>query len=223
MNDPEPSVLVSRPFGQSAIEFVRKVFAWLREPSTWLSLSAAAVSLGTFYIVQAKPGRLIVVLPDRVGLLFFESSAGRKLSLVVPLTFTNTGAGPTLRHVTSVHATLSPEPAEGDDNCKFAWQYEKQFVGAREWLAKHPDENSGTEDYFDYVGRAFTFTLSGGTSKLKFLEMIPLASSPPGKNVKDFGLVTEVFHDGNQVTRVQQRYRCDTDLVYTQHIWCNLR
>jgi len=152
-------------------EFFTSFFKWIKEPSSWLALAATFVAVATFFLVYADPGELKLILPDRVGLQYGGSD--RKVSMLLPLTFTNTGAPGTWRHILSVTAVLSPEERvpEGTQNLTLAWEFERAFIDKREWLNKYPKEDQRTEDYAAYVGRAFPFSLAGGASRSKLFEM----------------------------------------------------
>ena len=49
---------------------------------------------------------------------------------------------------------------------------ERRFVGADEYLQKYKDKkDEGFADYMDYVGRAIPFTIKGGETMAKTLEL----------------------------------------------------
>jgi hypothetical protein len=211
---------------------LRPLVSWLTQPSSWIALVGVATSLAaafvsglTFYLVYADPGALQLVLPDRLGIKYVKRHD--VVEMLVPLTFTNTGAPRTRRYVVRVTASLSPNapPPPGTRNPTLEWEYELKFIGWREWLKKYPDfreRDRPPEDYVDYVGRAFAFPLAGGASDSKVLHMVQFEGSLSGRTIDDFTLVIVALEDRGRV-EARRRYACPAD-VYSGQIftWCRL-
>jgi len=203
-------------------EFFTSFFNWIKEPTTWLALAATFVSVATFILVYADPGELKLILPDRVGLQYVGPD--RKVEMLLPLTFTNTGAPRTWRHILRVTAVLSPQGRvpEGTQNLTLAWEYERAFIGEREWLKKHPNENSHTVDYADYVGRAFPFSLAGGVSQSKVFQMLQFDKGALSERKLDnFTLVVVALQEQGRV-EVTKKYACRDEVSSDQFTWCSL-
>jgi hypothetical protein len=60
-----------------------------------------------------------------------------------------------------------------------------KFVGSDEYLHRYPEKrNEGYEDYLDYAGRAWPFSLSGAESVMKVIELemaMDFSGPPPSK------------------------------------------
>jgi hypothetical protein len=199
----------------------KALIGWMKQPNSWLALTASIISFATFYLVYADRGRVELILPDRIGIQYDVSSD--VVEMLLPLTFTNTGAPRTQRHILRVTALVSPAqpPAPGNTNPSLAWEYEKVFIGEVEWIKKYPDRNSNTRDYVDYLGRAFAFALHGGESKFKLLDMMQSQGKLAGRSLNDFTLTAEVLLDTGSAKAVQ-RYSCTDTLVSTSFKWCKL-
>ncbi len=204
-----------------ASEFLASLLKWIREPASWLALAAASVSVATFILVYAYPGELRVVPPDRVGLHYLGSD--RRLEMLLPLTFTNTGAPRTWRHVLRVTAVLATDGRrpEGTRDPALAWEYEDAFVGKREWLAKNPGADQGTVDYLTYVGRALPFSLAGGVSQAKLYRLLQYDGTPSGKALEKFTLVISVLQEDGRV-EVARKYACREEVTDDRFTWCPL-
>lgn len=193
--------------------------AWFKQPSSWLSLAAAVVSVSTFFLVYANPGRLQIILPEEVGLAFNRDST---LTLYVPVTLSNSGAPRTSRHVVKMVAVVEDaSPADGvSGHHTLWWRFEHVFVGKDAYLLKYPDKAGvGTRDYLDYRGRTFPFAISGGMSIGKIVEFY----QPSGKadsSVNGFGLTLTV-HTTDSSTKASGWYSCGADPLPTKTIqWC---
>jgi hypothetical protein len=109
----------------------------------------AVTALFTYFLVWGYSGELKVVLPDRVGLEYETMPDGQpspdRLKMLLPITFTNTGASHTRRHIINVSASLLPAdpPPPPSKNPIFTWEWEIRFISTDEWLLKHrgKDEN----------------------------------------------------------------------------------
>lgn len=125
-------------------EHPRKSRQWLKEPSSWLALVATCISISTFFLVYAFEGELRVILPDRVGIGLDNGY----LTTIVPITFTNTGAPRTVRHVRQVKALVEPKVTTNTKNpsiTMFSLQ-EKKFVGNDEYLKMFPEKETEYAD-----------------------------------------------------------------------------
>jgi hypothetical protein len=204
--------------------------SWIKEPSSWISLcgaiasvAAAASSGTTLFLLLTKPGELELILPDRVGIKY--TPPDEQAEMLLPLTLANTGAASTRRYIVSVTASLSfPQPPpEGGKDPIFVWEYEKTFIGWREWFRKHPEENPGAEgyvfeDYVDYVGRAFAFPLAGESSNSKVLHMLQSEGKLYGRKFDDFTLSVRVWEPQASV-EAKERYACGYESS-GEFVWC---
>ena len=144
---------------------------WVKQPSAWLSVIAAIISISTliisistFYLVYARKGDVLVILPDKVGVSLSNGDA----LLLIPLTFTNTGAPRTVNHVTHVTATLrdmKPHEISGNE-VDLHWRFELTTIGNLQYFQKYPEEEkkrkdtkTAADDVVQYVGRTFPFAL----------------------------------------------------------------
>jgi len=135
--------------------FLKALWKRLREPNSVISLSAALISITTFYLVQAKPGKLQVVLPAEGGLRLGE----RSVELISSMTLTNTGAPRTRKHVVTVLAELRPREQSAVQPLALGWESEWAFIGSLAFHKKYPDQATGERkpDYLDYVSIAAPF------------------------------------------------------------------
>ncbi|HEV2884643.1 MAG TPA: hypothetical protein VGW36_07280 [Pyrinomonadaceae bacterium] len=198
----------------------KSFFSWLKQPASWIAIVAAITSFISFYLVYADPGELDLVLPDRVGIYHNLENDG--LELLLPITFTNTGAPRTQRHIIRVTAELTPSqpPASGNSNPTFAWEYEKAIIGKLEWKKKY-NEDITTPDNVDYVGRAFAFALYGGESKAKLLNMLQVGGKLGGRSLSDFRLKVDAATDRGVISTTR-RYGC-VGREPQGFTWCGLR
>jgi hypothetical protein len=201
------------------------VLKWIKEPSSWLALTASIISIATFFLVYADHGTVDLILPDRVGMKY--DALSDTAEMLLPLTFTNTGAPRTQRHVLRVTALVSPaqSPAAGNTDPAFAWEYEKVFIGKLEWEKRYPDwfdkypEDRNNADFVDYLGRALAFSLHGGESKSKLFNMLQSNGKLSGRSLSDFALTVEaLLEDSNK--KVAGKYSCIGPVVNTTFKWC---
>ena len=158
---------------------------WLKQPNSLVALSAAIVSLSTFFLVYENPGKLKVVLPVEVGLKL----RGEKLELIVPLTLTNTGAPRTSRHVVTLLAELRPQSDQRAEPLVLQWRSEWKFVGYLEFNKRYPGKGEpGVEDYIEYVSRAAPFAVVGGQSISKVVVFEQKGGAVDNKVLGEFRL-----------------------------------
>ena len=138
------------------------VSSWLYQPSSWISLVAALISVTTFFLVYAYRGEVRVIIPDRIGVALTSGD----LSVLMPLTLTNTGAPRTARHIVRISATLEGiAPLQGSPaTINVRWRMELKY-------AKSNDTNY-MHDKLVYVNRAIPFALFGGTSTQRVFELV---------------------------------------------------
>ena len=195
---------------------LRAFLKWFREPSSWLSLFAAVISALTFFLVYANPGKLRLFLADRIAV----SEKKGMLSIVAPLTLSNTGAPRTRRHVLSIDANVMPVARDSVPTMSMRWEYEVQLVSRYEFHKRYPDapDTADVVDIIDYVGRAFPFQVVGETATIKvfrFDKVTPPWQYPSDKPVE---LTLKVQTDRESVS-VVGRYRC-FEAMRSAYQWC---
>ena len=198
---------------------------WARQPSSWLALIALAMSAATFFLVQASPGDLLVILPDSVGILRIaplNAGAGQRLSLLLPLTLTNTGAPCTWRHITQVAAELeATEPATQVLRVNLAWEFEHRFLGSQQYLEKYKKAlDEGTVDYLDYEGRAFPFALRGGESTARLFQLRGNLEGQQLSRLESFTLLVTV-KTTRGYEREARQFRCNDRIGAKEFQWCS--
>lgn len=174
------------------------VRAWFLQPASYLALIATGISVATFFLVYASPGNLRIILPDRVGVALTQGD----ISVVIPLTFTNTGAPRTVRHVQRVTASLieiaplNEQPTEVHARWRFEYAYGKKEGAAF------------AEDKLNYVNRAIPFALFGGTSKQKVFELVQVERGFDKKTVAGFTLRVHAATESETISSDLIRYEC---------------
>src|SRR5208282_345117 len=146
------------------------IYEWLKNPSSWISLSAAIISAISFWLVYLDTGAIKVLLPHRIGIGI--SIGSWDLDILVPATFYNTGAPPTRRDIERItgrlHSLDKSVPLDGT----VEWTYEDKFVGHDEFFRTYPTKkDTGDPDYVEYQGRATSFSLRGNESSTKIMEL----------------------------------------------------
>lgn len=190
--------------------------SWLKQPNSWLSLSAAIVSIGTFYLVQASPGQLMVVLPVEVGAIHPRGN----LELLVPLTLTNTGAPRTRRHVVTVLTELRPQGQEGIKPVVLRWESEKKFMGYLEFNKEFPGKGKlDVADYEVYVSRAAPFAVSGGQSITKVMKFKKKAGVLEKGWLKAFELKVIAKTEDKEFTQTAV-FKCAIEIGEVKTDWC---
>ena len=210
-----------------------QVRIWWREPSSWVAMIGAAISIGTFVLVQANPGSLVVVVPDRVSIRLpapvapqqggtgGSSEADDTLSLLLPLTLTNTGAPRTWKHVTRVLATLTPSrPEQPGGPVDLVWEFEHRFVGEHQFRKEHPDVPVGNADYLAYDGRALPFALKGGDTTTKLFELQARRSEGHLSSLATFDLAVAVETSRGRKLK-SRRFHCRA-LSSRDFQWCSI-
>jgi hypothetical protein len=189
---------------------------WSRDPTSWLSVIATLVSIITFVLVYAWPGELKVVLPVQVGL----KTEGGQLKLLLPVTFTNTGAPSIRRHIVTLRAELHDREQPHIQPVVLRWESEWRFVGVLEFNKKYLDQaDPGVEDYIEYVSRAVPFAIAGGqsTSKVMFLKQRPGAVGDSGFRSFELNVIAKT--EGKQFTQAA-RFNCKTKAQSARFDWC---
>jgi len=186
---------------------------WLQQPNSWLSLSAVVLSIITFYLVQANPGTLEIVLPANVGLRL--SADG--LELLVPMTLTNTGAPRNHRHIISMVAFLQQKEKQV---VPLRWESEWTFLGYLEFNRKYPGHKEGEhEDYIDYVSRAVPFVLVGGQSLTKLTKFTNRAGAVNKNLFNHFELRVVVKTEHTEFAQTAA-FRCAAEISQQRFYWC---
>jgi len=148
----------------------QSVLEWLKNPSSLISLSAAVLSLITFFLVYVDKGEIEVLLPQNLG-IGISADTGN-MDILVSATYSNTGAPRTRRHILHITGIVQSLDKAAPIDGEYKWTYEQRFIGKDEYLKKYPDKkDEGHRDYLDYVSRAIPFTLKGGESTAKTIEL----------------------------------------------------
>ncbi|ABQ25937.1 hypothetical protein [Geotalea uraniireducens] len=149
---------------------MQSLFQWLKNPSSILSLIATILSITTFIFVYVDKGKIEILLPHNLGIGITSNT--KNFDILVSAAYSNTGAPRTRHHIQHITASIKSlgktTPLDGE----YKWTYEQRFVGADEYLSKHKErKDEGLRDYLDYVSRAVPFTLKGGESTAKTIEL----------------------------------------------------
>jgi hypothetical protein len=186
---------------------------WLQQPNSWLSLSAAVLSVITFYLVQANPGTLEVVLPANVGLRLRADG----LELLVPMTLTNTGAARNHRHIITMVAFLRQKEKP---IASLRWESEWTFLGYLEFNRKYPGHKEGEhEDYIDYVSRVVPFVLVGGQSLTKLIKFTNRAGEVNKNLFNQFELKVVVKTERKEFAQTAT-FMCAAEISQQRFDWC---
>jgi hypothetical protein len=189
---------------------------WLKEPPSWLALSAAVVSISTFFLVYANPGKLQVVLPVDVGLRL----AGSNLELLASVTLTNTGAPRTRRHVVTLLAELRPQEQPDIQPVALRWESEWAFIGYLEFNKKYPGQGvPAVEDYIEYVSRAAPFAVAGSESITKVMRFRQRSGSTEKRFVGSFQLRVIARTENKEFTQTAV-FRCAAEIGEAKYDWC---
>ncbi len=161
--------------------------SWIRQVSTWISLSATIFSLLALYLVHFNKGELEVEMPMSVGILFTGDSPGY---LLIPAVFYNTGAQRTKQLVKDITATLSPIEDDGltNQSLYFEWKDTQKFMGKLEFEDRYPDNIEDVADYIVFVSRSVPFNINGGESDYKLLNLELKSADPKINNLSAFQL-----------------------------------
>lgn len=193
-----------------------------RPPSPWLPLSFSLVSLllsaVTFYLVHANKGELELLLPDKVGIALKNG----RLDLVVPITFTNTGAPRQGRQVLATSAevqTTSSPPFVATTE----WTYEVGFVHRLRFFKDFPEERArdhGEVDFIVYSNRAFPFQLNGATSLSKTYNFVQTSGQAPMRPLGEFQLTLRVRTERGDAIR-SAKYRLLEAKLDNSYAWAD--
>lgn len=162
--------------------------SWIRQASTWISLSATIFSLLALYLVHFNKGRLEIELPQSVAILLKGVDAG---NLLIPVVFYNTGALRTKKLVKDITATLSPIEDDGltNQSLYFKWYETRKFMGKYEFERLYPDRKQDVHDYLVYESRGVPFNIKGGESDYKLLLLKFESAAPKINNSEAFQLL----------------------------------
>ena len=192
---------------------------WLKQPASWLSLSAALLSAVTFFLVHVNRGSLTVLLPDRVGVAY--DSGG--LAVVIPMVFTNTGAARTHRHVVEAAADLVFTARESEQrSVPLRWRYEVRFVSHLEFqrlYPDHPEAKADVKDHAAYDNQALPFHLAGGTSLAKVYRFEQLHQTPASVAGMEAFEIRVTTRTEAETLVVAGTYRCPAALN-DKYWWC---
>jgi len=202
----------------------RSFIQWIKQPNSWLSVIAAIISLSTFYLVYTRKGEVKIIMPDKVGVSLSNGNA----LLLVPLTFTNTGAPRTVNYVIHVAATMrNIDPHEiSDRSVDLHWRLELTTVDKWRWLEKNPEQKVDREywaekyDVVQYVGRALPFALYGGTSATKLFDFIQDRGSFQ-QSLRSFEIVARAETPSGAVSSKMVKYVCENAQLDKDYTYCN--
>ncbi len=172
--------------------------------------------------MHANPGKLKYILPDRIGLEV--DKPGATVILILPVTFSNSGAPRTFQHVLRVTVQIVPgqkkEASESDP--LLSWKYELSFIHRLQYLKKYPNASAtGSTDYLDYVGQAFPFALAGGRSTTKIFEMRQIAGSMKNRSIDIVTIFVSVQTEKSQST-MRSVYQCREGVTEENVSWCEI-
>ena len=197
-------------------ERARTFLRWLKEPNSWLALSAAVVSISTFFLVYANPGKLQVVLPVEVGLRLRE----RNLELLASVTLTNTGAPRTRQHVATLLVELRPQEQPDFQPVALRWESEWAFIGYLEFQKRYPEKGEPwVEDYVVYVSRAAPFAVAGGESITKVMKFRQRLGNADRRFVGSLQLKVIARTENEEFTRTAV-FRCAEEVGKAKYDWC---
>jgi hypothetical protein len=191
---------------------------WLKQPASLLSLTAAVISVSTFVLVYANPGRLEVYLPDQVAV---GLNRGQQ-RLLIPLTLTNTGAARTHRHIIRITALISPGAGDSSSvTIPFSWLYEVQLLHAEQFRLKYGTNvkvDTGLVDVVDYVNRALALHFPGGSSQLRTYEFVQSDTTRVFTVPSTFELRLNVVTVKGSVSVAARYHRCGP--ASADYRWC---
>lgn len=199
------------------------IVTWLKDQAWWIGPLAAITSIYTFYLTQLNPGQLELFLPDEIGVAI---NADRTLTVMLPMTIANTGAGRARRVVSSVTATLTDHGNSdpGRNEHPVHWTHDAIFLGKDQYFAKYPDkkatEDTSFEDYFDYDRRAVPFLIPGGASVSKVLGLRPRSSNTVSA-LNNVTLRVQVDTADGSSYEASAAYNCDGHSRSNGTHWCH--
>ncbi len=147
------------------------VLNWIKRPDSWLSVSAAGISLITFYLVYLSGGRVQIETAE-VGL-----RVSPNVSLLMPVVFYQTGPPQKQSVVKTVTARLlHAGPGPKSEGIDLEWDHSNQFISKEDYEIRYPKaEKEQAKDYVVYEARAYPFILFGRNSATKILALEPPA------------------------------------------------
>jgi hypothetical protein len=191
---------------------------WLKQPASLLSLTAAIISVSTFVLVYANPGRLEVYLPDEVAV---GLNRGRD-RLLIPLSLTNTGAARTHRQIIRITAQIIPDVGDASSvTIPFSWAYEVQLMHAEQFRLKYGPKapvDTGLVDVVDYVNRALALHMPGSSSQLRTYEFVQSDTTPVLTVPSTFELRLNVVTVRGTVSVAARYHGCGR--LSANYCWC---
>ena len=165
-----------------------------------LSVIAVLLSSVSIYLVQFNKGSLKILLPDKMAIGLNSSG---KIAIVLPLTFTSTGAPRQGIEVLKVWIDVFSTSEPGQALTAY-WMYESAYMHRLEFLKNYPEEkdrDTGQEDFLVYSKRAFPFHLEGGKSTSKAYYLLQSNGNLPDKNLGILILTIHVKTDNGVIER----------------------
>lgn len=171
---------------------------WFKQPSSWLSIIATLISLITFFLIYEYKGKLIVTLPDRIGIC-----ASGNIAIIVPLAITNTGAPRTVRHIIRITANITDIAPLNDKPTKVSvrWRMECKFVPRPGF--------SHLNDSIGYINRVVPFAVPGGTSAEKVFNFIQYDGDFEKDFVDNFTIQVKIETDNGTFYSRKSYYNCN--------------
>ena len=159
----------------------QNILKWFAQPSSWLSIIAAIVSVTTFILVYTYKGKIEVILPARVGFCLEEGD----LSILLPLTLTNTGSPRTVSHIVRITALLEDIAPlnEMPTEINVYWRTVLKYEAGKDI----------THDSLKYISRANPFALFGGTSTQNVFELVQFGKGFSKRYIDGFKLTVHVL------------------------------
>lgn len=175
----------------------RQVVKWFSQPSSWLSIIAAILSVITFFLVYAYKGDVRVILPDKIGIGLEKGD----LSIILPLVLTNTGAPRTVIHIIQITASIEgiAPLQEPPNEVDVRWRAEVKFVNEEEYM----------QDHIEPINRAVPFALFGGTSTQRVFELVQIGRGFSKSNIDGFTITVNVITDAGNYNSTASHYDCD--------------
>lgn len=192
---------------------------WLKSLSSWLSFSAIIISLYTFIVVDLNPGRLIVVLPQEIGVMLNYDGG---IDLLVPTVIYNTGAQRKQRVVLDITADLTDET---NQVFKYRWRDSWDFIGKIEFEKEYPQNRARlpADEYIIYDSRRVPFIILGGEFNTQNIRLKPEDPIGAGEELGNFKLNYAVITEGkifkDKIFKITESYAYKGELIPGQYVW----
>jgi len=165
--------------------------------SVVISVISFVMAFWTFYFTYWYPGELDFTPPDRIGVSYglLPGYNTMGMSIIIPITFTNTGSTRFRSQVYALTADVSTISAPEANQTTFhtRWEYEVSYISSQDyfnkyqdWMKLRPKKDLNLIDQLIYQSRAVPFQVTGGAfvSKLYLFEEtqdMHVAEDPSGR------------------------------------------